>query len=561
MSYPGYPSAPGGYPPAQGGYPPAPGGYPPAPGGYPPAPGGYPSAPGGNPWGPNPVNPTLPIGLDAFSNMSGHAQLSGMIGSMSNTLGPHISVPPNFGPGGFGAPPNQQPAQYGMGGQPGAPSYNQGYPGANPGYPAASGPTQGYPSGPTSGYPSGPTSGYPSGPTSGYPSGPTSGYPSGPTSGYPSGPTSGYPSGPTSGYPSGPKSGYPSGPTPGYGASPSQGYPSNPITPSVAPVKIFSDFEPVKRGTVSDAAGFDALRDAEVLRKAMKGFGTNEQAIIDVVAHRSNKQRQQIVLSFKTAYGKDLIKELKSELSGNFEKAVLALLKSSTIYDATELKEAIKGAGTDEQCLIEILTSRSNAEIHAINSAYKTEFKKTLEQDIKSDTSGHFERLLVSLIQGNRDESQHVDITLVKKDVQDLYNAGEGRMGTDESRFNAILCARNRSHLKAVFEEYRLVCKYDIEKTISREMSGNLERGMLAVVKCLRNTPAFFAERLCKSMKGLGTDDKTLIRIMASRCEVDMLDIRAEFKKMYGQSLYSFITDDTSGDYRKLLLQLCGSND
>ncbi|GCB61418.1 hypothetical protein scyTo_0007050 [Scyliorhinus torazame] len=462
-----------------------------------------------------------------------------MIGGMTNTLGPHISAPPNFGPGGFGAPPNQQPAQYGMGGQPGAPSYNQGYPGTNPGYPAASGPTPGYPSGPTSGYPSGPTSGYPSGPTSGYPSGPTSGYPSGPTSGYPSGPAAGYPS----------------GPTPGYGASPSQGYPSNPITPSAAPVK------PVKRGTVSDAAGFDALRDAEVLRKAMKGFGTNEQAIIDVVAHRSNKQRQQIVLSFKTAYGKDLIKELKSELSGNFEKAVLALLKSSTIYDATELKEAIKGAGTDEQCLIEILTSRSNAEVRAINSAYKTEFKKTLEQDIKSDTSGHFERLLVSLVQGNRDESQHVDITLVKKDTQDLYNAGEGRMGTDESKFNAILCARNRSHLKAVFEEYRLVCKYDIEKTISREMSGNLERGMLAVVKCLRNTPAFFAERLYKSMKGLGTDDKTLIRIMASRCEVDMLDIRAEFKKMYGQSLYSFIADDSSGDYRKLLLQLCGSND
>ncbi|XP_067828590.1 annexin A11-like isoform X2 [Heptranchias perlo] len=318
---------------------------------------------------------------------------------------------------------------------------------------------------------------------------------------------------------------------------------------------------PVNRGTVRDASGFDALRDAEVLRKAMKGFGTDEQAIIDVVAHRSSKQRQQIVLSFKTAYGKDLIKELKSELSGNFEKAVLALLKNSTLYDATELKEAIKGAGTDEQCLIEILASRSNADIHNINKVYKAEFKKTLEQDIKGDTSGHFERLLISLVQGNRDESQNVDITLVKKDAQEMYNAGEGRMGTDESKFNAILCARNRSHLKAVFEEYRQVCKHDIEKTISREMSGNLERGMLAVVKCLRNTPGFFAERLYKSMKGLGTDDKTLIRIMVSRCEVDMLDIRAEFKRMYGKSLYSFISDDSSGDYRKLLLQLCGSND
>lgn len=39
----------------------------------------------------------------------------------------------------------------------------------------------------------------------------------------------------------------------------------------------------------------------------------------------------------------------------------------------------------------------------------------------------------------------------------------------------------------------------------------------------------------------MGTDDNTLIRVMVSRCEVDMLEIRCEFKKMYGKSLHSFI--------------------
>lgn len=68
----------------------------------------------------------------------------------------------------------------------------------------------------------------------------------------------------------------------------------------------------------------------------------------------------------------DLIKELKSELSGNLEECILALLEPSALYDAKSLRRAMKGAGTDEQALIEILCTRTNAEILAIKETYKT---------------------------------------------------------------------------------------------------------------------------------------------------------------------------------------------
>ncbi|XP_018616852.2 annexin A11b [Scleropages formosus] len=488
-----------GYPPQSGGYPQQPGGYPPQPGGYPQQPGPYPPQGGGYP--PQPGG--YPPQAGGFPPQAGGYPQGG-------------GYPPQ--PGGYPSQPGGFPPQAG------------GYPAPGGGYPPQPG---GYPSMP----PAGGNAGWGGGPGFGMPGG---GMPSG--MGYPGGPAPGQP---MPGYPGAPA---PNPSMPGYGG----GTPGAPIAPA-----INRGF----RGTISDFPGADPLKDVEILRKAMKGFGTDEQAIINLLGSRSNKQRVPMVKAYKTTYGKDLISDLKSELSGHFENLVIAMLMTPTEFDVHELREAIKGAGTDEACLIEILASRSNAEIREINQLYKSEHRKSLEDAIISETSGHFRRLLVSLSQGNRDERETVDVSLAKQDAQSLYAAGEHKLGTDESQFNAILCARSKPHLRAVFHEYQQMCGKDIEKSICREMSGDLESGMLAVVKCIKNTPVYFAERLHKAMKGAGTKDRALIRIMVSRSEVDMLDIRQEYARNYGKSLYTDISGDTSGDYRKLLLKLCGGND
>ena len=48
------------------------------------------------------------------------------------------------------------------------------------------------------------------------------------------------------------------------------------------------------------------------------------------------------------------------------------------------------------------------------------EFKRKLEDDIKSDVDGHFESLLVSICQANRDESTLVDQAKAQTDAQAL---------------------------------------------------------------------------------------------------------------------------------------------
>ena len=68
---------------------------------------------------------------------------------------------------------------------------------------------------------------------------------------------------------------------------------------------------------------------------------------------------------------KDLVSDLKSELSGQFEKSVLFSIYDPEYLDAYCLRKAMEGAGTDEGCLTEILTSRSNDQIVRIKARYE----------------------------------------------------------------------------------------------------------------------------------------------------------------------------------------------
>uniref|UniRef100_A0AAR2JZY0 Annexin n=1 Tax=Pygocentrus nattereri TaxID=42514 RepID=A0AAR2JZY0_PYGNA len=291
----------------------------------------------------------------------------------------------------------------------------------------------------------------------------------------------------------------------------------------------------------------------------MKGLGTNEATILQLLTARSNAQRQQIKAAFKTLHGKDLVSELKSELGGKLETLIVAMMATPVMFDVTSLRNAIKGAGTNEKVLIEILASRTQNEIREIIKTYKQEYDHNLESDVSGEVGGHFKEMLVILLQANR--QQGVQEGTIQSDAQALFNAGEKKFGTDEDQFITILGNRSAEHLRRVFDAYMKLSGHQIEESIQRETSGGLRDVLLAVVKCARSVPAYLAECLYNSLKGAGTDDATLIRIMVSRSEIDLLDIRAEFRKSFATSLHNMIKNDTTGDYCKTLLLLCGGTD
>ena len=103
--------------------------------------------------------------------------------------------------------------------------------------------------------------------------------------------------------------------------------------------------------------------------------------------------------------------------------------------------------------------------------------------------------------------------------------------------------------------------KKDIIKNLcNRQIPTFFQAGMLAVVQCARDKISYFVDRLYESMDGVGTDDKTLIRIMVSRSEKDLLQIKRCFEDKHKKPLEDYISSECNGDYKKLLIQVCRGN-
>jgi hypothetical protein len=58
------------------------------------------------------------------------------------------------------------------------------------------------------------------------------------------------------------------------------------------------------QGTVYPSQHFDAEALCNRLRKAMKGLGTDEKTIIEVIGSVDNRQRQQLKTTYKGMFGK-----------------------------------------------------------------------------------------------------------------------------------------------------------------------------------------------------------------------------------------------------------------
>ena len=201
------------------------------------------------------------------------------------------------------------------------------------------------------------------------------------------------------------------------------------------------------------------------------------------------------------------MEDIKDETSGCFEDALVSLLTPALQYDGQLLRKSMAGLGTDEELLIEMICTRSLEELKILSGEYKRAFGHDLEEDIRDETTGDIKKLLVQRLKTDDSKSD------LDNDVDLLYNAAKG-FGTDEGVFVAVLGHRSREYIKKLNTAYANKHGKSLPALVQSECGGTFKKALLALV-----TPVdeYFSGKLRAAMAGAGTDDKTLIRIIATQ--------------------------------------------
>jgi len=201
----------------------------------------------------------------------------------------------------------------------------------------------------------------------------------------------------------------------------------------------------------------------------MKGFGTDEKALVRHLADKDPLQINVLREVYHQRFKRHLLNDVQSETSSWFMEGLCAIIRGPLLQDVVALHSAISGPGTKEKILNDILLGRSNADMRAIKDLYHKTYHKSLESDIRGDLSMKTERHFMMVLAANRnEESTPVIPQQIDQDVMELYKATEGKTGTDELLVCSILTQRSDAQIGAIAYTYKQKFTRDLETVIKK---------------------------------------------------------------------------------------------
>ncbi|XP_043692409.1 annexin D4-like [Telopea speciosissima] len=305
-------------------------------------------------------------------------------------------------------------------------------------------------------------------------------------------------------------------------------------------------------------------QELDILTKSFTGFGVDEKSITRILGKWKPEERE----SFRKGspnffkqddrlfekWNADHIALLKREFS-RFKNAVVLWTMHPWERDARLAKDYLIKENRSCDVLIEIACTRSSEELLGARKAYHSLFDHSLEEDVASHIHSTNRNFFVALVSAYRYEGSKVNDEVAKSEAKILCNAiknANTKNPVEEEEVVRILSTRSKAHLKAIYKHYK--------EMFSKTLDEDLEHGssLKEAVMCLCTPQAYYSKVLNASLKS-GADEKTkvaLTRVVVTRGDSNMKEIKEEYHKEHGVSLSQKIEETTHGNYKDFLLSL-----
>ena len=289
--------------------------------------------------------------------------------------------------------------------------------------------------------------------------------------------------------------------------------------------------------------------------------GKDENALIDIAINNTNAQRVKLRDDYKAKFGRDLLDDFKKNFKSDFLDTVTGVFKTPAEYDADLLYTAMKGIGSDKNVITEVLCFRDQKRINEIKAKFQEKYGKDLVAEIKSETSGDYQKIVLQLLEGGRQENAQADLQKCSGIADELYKAGEDKLGTDEATFIKYFTSLSPAELLLVCKEYHKKYKKNMIDVLKSEFDGNEKNLLIRILYSMFSPSEYFAEQIMYAVAGAGTNDAQLIRCIISRYSIDMKKVKKYYKKLYNKELLDAVKADVSGNYGKILEALINKHD
>jgi len=282
----------------------------------------------------------------------------------------------------------------------------------------------------------------------------------------------------------------------------------------------------------------------------------DEETIVSILSTTSNLDRQIIRLFYKKKFPNLIQKDIQTQLSGDFGKLVLNLFDLPYEYDARELHRSLTSFSKDEKAIIEIIITRPRSHLTLVQKIYKKFYNVSLKNDILNLSDKTFSEFLITILASNRPSGLTIKPNDAYNIAKDIIKNGVKQYGKNVNLFKQVFVDRSREDLIMISRAFYDLYKKNLYDVIDNEISGTNKKLIKDILFGLITPAQWFAKKAYKAMKGAGTDDKTLIRVIVSRAEIDMEDIRDYYFRDRNTDLRNDIDGDCSGSYGQLLMNL-----